>query len=709
MIRFCTLFLLGVLASANAQAAVMTLDIWGSTTPLYNHLSYAKEKNLGEGVDVTRIDVGKFEALPKGVPNFGFDSEKFWFAVEVVNRTEEERFVLENQYAPLDKLDIFIVRDGALVGQVLGGETRSMSTWSFRHFNFNTEVSLLKEVKYQLYFRVETESSVQLPVVLFQRDAYIDHLQSQSAVFYFYYGLMFVMVFYNLFLFLSTRELVYAPYLLYLIVYIVFQASLNGFAKLWLFPAEGTLVNTIFLVSNYLCCATVFDFSRRFLRIKLLNPSLERLMLGLSYFGVVAAICSTFLPYSIMVLGVVVWSILLPFTFVGIGTWAYKRSIPGSMAFTGAWVLLSVGTTVLGLKSSGVIPSTVFTTYAGQFGSAFQVILLSLAIGERFRVAQEERDASQKALLETYQQLDQELLNREKLLESNRQLVEDNRAASAQLIQADKLATMGTMVAGVAHDIASPTTLIGLSREHVLELLEKNDGLLEACFQDTDDPDTRDIYLEFQRYSEGMKAALTKIQLGASRIHAINTAIRNQSRSDSSLMPENLKALIDECLVVVGSRLKNLEVEVKVEPQLSVEIIRSQFGQVLMNLLANAADAVESHRSEGEAGRICVSASVGENGLALRIEDNGPGIPEELRAKILEPFFTTKELGKGTGLGMPIVIRILENHGFEFTISESDRLGGACFTISLINEESVERRTLRHLEDSVDEKCAHIS
>ena len=104
------------------------------------------------------------------------------------------------------------------------------------------------------------------------------------------------------------------------------------------------------------------------------------------------------------------------------------------------------------------------SAYAIQIGSALQVILLSLAIGQKFKIAQEERDASQKALLETYQQLDQELLNREKLLASNRQLSEDNRIASEQLIQADKLATMGTMVAGVAHDIASPTTLIGMSR-----------------------------------------------------------------------------------------------------------------------------------------------------------------------------------------------------------------------------------------------------
>ena len=117
---------------------------------------------------------------------------------------------------------------------------------------------------------------------------------------------------------------------------------------------------------------------------------------------------------------------------------------------------------------------------------------------------------------------------------------------------------MGTMVAGVAHDIASPTTLIGLSREEVLELLERNDGLLDACFQDADDEETREVYLEFKRYSDGIKAALTKIDLGVNRVHAINNAIRNQSRNDQAASMETLKSVVDECLVVVGSRLRLL-------------------------------------------------------------------------------------------------------------------------------------------------------
>ena len=146
-----------------------------------------------------------------------------------------------------------------------------------------------------------------------------------------------------------------------------------------------------------------------------------------------------------------------------------------------------------------------------------------------------------------------------------------------------------------------------------------------------------------------------------------------------------LRPVIDECLVIVGNRLKDIDVEVHVSDALSIEMIRSQFGQALMNLVANAADAIsDSKDGEGNPSRparIKISANQPGDAFFLIIEDSGPGIPEELRDKILEPFFTTKSLGKGTGLGMPIVLKILDAHQMTLTIDDSAQLGGAAFII----------------------------
>ena len=199
-------------------------------------------------------------------------------------------------------------------------------------------------------------------------------------------------------------------------------------------------------------------------------------------------------------------------------------------------------------------------------------MLLSLAIGERFRIAQEERDASQVALLETYNQLDEELLKRERLLDANAQLTEDNRLASEQLIQADKLATLGTMVAGVAHDIANPTSLIALSREQATETLQANIALIDACFGGVDDEETLKVYQALQSYHGQLRDALGRVELGTTQIAAINSAIRNQSRSDQKPTQEALNLLVRECLVIVGSRLKGIEVDVDISDRFFVRV-----------------------------------------------------------------------------------------------------------------------------------------
>ena len=170
--------------------------------------------------------------------------------------------------------------------------------------------------------------------------------------------------------------------------------------------------------------------------------------------------------------------------------------------------------------------------------------------------------------------------------------------------------------------------------------------------------------------------------LGADRINAINSAIRNQARSEQGLSSVLIRELIDECLTVVGHRLKGIAVEVVCPDDLVVELIRPQFGQVLMNLLSNAADAIVE-QDGGLDGRIKVAVeALGEMRCAINIDDSGPGVPPELRAKILEPFFTTKGVGKGTGLGMPIVLRILEAHEMKLEIQDAPELGGARFRMS---------------------------
>ena len=176
---------------------------------------------------------------------------------------------------------------------------------------------------------------------------------------------------------------------------------------------------------------------------------------------------------------------------------------------------------------------------------------------------------------------------------------------------------------------------------------------------DGNDEESRTVRRKFEELFKTCEKRLNDVTLGAERLEAISNAIRNQSRRDTSRELVLIKELVDECLTILSGRLHDIEVHVDCPEDLRVSFIRSQLGQVLMNLVANAADAVTG--GSVEEARILISAALNEDGTShISVQDNGSGIPIEKRQEILEPFYTTKEVGKGTGLGLPIVVSYLE-------------------------------------------------
>ena len=313
-------------------------------------------------------------------------------------------------------------------------------------------------------------------------------------------------------------------------------------------------------------------------------------------------------------------------------------------------------------------------------------------------------DAKSKALKETFDQLDEELKKRETLQAKNAELQRDNEIAAQQLVQADKLATMGTMVAGVAHDIANPTGLARSSLEMSADARQRFESFLTGLIPDDGASETKAVLEEIHQFFKTHAENEQDLSLAVERIADINEAIRNQARVDQSPSLVNVRSLIVECLTITKSRLTGIEVSIECEDSLEAMLIRSQFGQVLMNLLANASDAIREH---GTGGSITISVTNSEpEGFVLILEDSGPGIPQELRPKILEPFFTTKDVGKGTGLGMPIVLRILEMHGLTLAIDDSERHGGAKMTIQLSRDTSEGGTSLaQRAEPTVSNDC----
>ena len=185
--------------------------------------------------------------------------------------------------------------------------------------------------------------------------------------------------------------------------------------------------------------------------------------------------------------------------------------------------------------------------------------------------------------------------------------------------------------------------------------------LIEGIFEADDSDEARAVLQMFRQKFEKISKSESDIELGISRINAIQSAIRNQSRNDQEPISFALKELVDECLVILNTKLKSVTIDCKIPDDALFIGRRSQIGQVYTNLISNAADAVLERRETDKDFKPMILLGyegTGHGSQALSVEDNGTGIPKELREKIQEAFFTTKGVGKGTGLGMPIVLRI---------------------------------------------------
>jgi two-component system NtrC family sensor kinase len=239
------------------------------------------------------------------------------------------------------------------------------------------------------------------------------------------------------------------------------------------------------------------------------------------------------------------------------------------------------------------------------------------------------------------------------------------REIQGQLMQSEKMRSLGQLVAGVAHELNNPIGFVHAN----LQLLEGYVTRLIAAQEQGD---------RAERVREAIQKLLVRSREGTQRVKAIVQDLRTFSRMDQAELGDaDLNEEIERTLALMEPRFKSgIAVERDFGELPRVRCLPGQLNQVFMNLVMNACDALDG------GGRIAVRTRPTEGGVSLVFEDDGPGIPHEHRERIFEPFFTTKPVGKGTGLGLSISHGIVERHGGRMSV-ECPPAGGTVFRIEL--------------------------
>lgn len=276
-----------------------------------------------------------------------------------------------------------------------------------------------------------------------------------------------------------------------------------------------------------------------------------------------------------------------------------------------------------------------------------------------------------------------------------RQALVDLKESQAQLLQSEKMASLGQMVAGVAHELNTP---LGYVKNNVQLLRELSEPLFDLAAaqahlgQCLNDPacDEATLAEALQAAERARQQAVPEMLVedlqqlygdtlyGLEQIAELVVGLKDFARVDRAMSEEiDLNDCIRSALLIARNHLKD---KVDVVQQLGelprIACAPSQINQVLLNLLTNAAQAIDGM------GRIQIRSWVDEQGIHISLQDNGRGMPPEVMAKIFDPFFTTKPVGQGTGLGLSISYKIVRDHGGQIRVaSEPGR--GTRFLISL--------------------------
>ncbi|MEW6464225.1 hybrid sensor histidine kinase/response regulator [Pseudomonas sp. BMW13] len=362
---------------------------------------------------------GSFRLHDKPVLNAGYSRSVFWLRLDLQYLPRQEQgarsWLLELAYPPLDHLELYLPDDsGSFALAQRTGDALPFDSRQIRQNNYLFELSLEPGQTKRIYLRLESQGSIQAPLTLWSPNAYLEEQPGRIYVLGIIYGVLLVMLVYNLFIFLSVRDTSYLYYILYIASFGLYQISVNGAGIEYFWPDSPWWANaaTPFLIGS----AALFgcQFARSFLHTAEHSPWVDRLLLVLMASGAAVMILALCISYATALRLATYLALLFTVVIFAAGILAWLRGMRVARYFIFAWTAFLVGGIVNTLMVLGYVPNVFLTMYASQIGSALEVGLLSLALADRINAMKEERT---RILQEAGRKL--EALNQE-LADSNR-------------------------------------------------------------------------------------------------------------------------------------------------------------------------------------------------------------------------------------------------------------------------------------------------
>jgi two-component system NtrC family sensor kinase len=444
---------------------------------------------------------------------------------------------------------------------------------------------------------------------------------------------------------------------------------------------------------EYVLLIIVFFFLRKTLQSKILLPKIDKYLFVGFYISIVLLITSIIFDASKGVLGWIAHLMLIGLLYFSLTLNEFKpvKSIIYSIL---PFIIVNF------LKDSTEFINTNFYTVLSNYfetGIAFSIIWFFAMFfinkkqrkdieSEQLKAIEREKDFQQSEMLK--EKLEIQVAERTaELLSQKDELqiaLDELKSTQSQLIQSEKMASLGELTAGIAHEIQNPLNFVNNFSEVSNELIDE----MKEEFKKGDVEEGFAI-------ADYIKLNLDKINHHGKRADAIVKGMLQHSRSSSGVKePTDINALADEYLRLAyhGLRAKDKSFNATLvtnydETIGNIDIIPQDMGRVILNLITNAFYAVNEKKkqiADDYEPNVSVSTLKISNIVQISVKDNGNGIPQTALDKIFQPFFTTKPAGQGTGLGLSLAYDIVKAHGGELLVT-TEQGDGTMFTIQLTN------------------------
>ncbi len=643
------------------------------------------------------------------VPDLGLTSSTYWVRFILRHNATTHGLQVLVTHPEIEEFDGYVILPDQRVLHTVSGQARARQSWTHPDLDHLLRVPISYGEQATVLLRVRSQKQLQLPIYVGTADATMLKRSWRDGVAGSYLGIILVMMLYNLFIYFSTRDTSYRTYCIYIALVGITQANFMGMGKAFIWPDSTWFAVKASVILTVATAVMANLFMQHFINTRVHAPRLARL--SWIFYALFAAgltldfTVAPLLGYELLQISVGSMALYQ----MGMAIYVSKQGSRTAKYFLIAWCLFLLGIVIYLLKDFGILPYNEFTKYIMTFGAAAEVVLLSFGLADKINILRREKERSQAEALAASQENERIIREQNTMLEHKvkerthalEQSHEHLKHTQAQLVNAEKMASLGQLTAGIAHEINNPINFITSNilplRRNIKEIMEVMRGYQalppEGSAKELLELKELEARLDIATSIEELDGIIDSIAEGSSRTAEIVRGLRNFSRLDEDDLKEaDLNEGIRSTLTVLGPQYRDrIRFDLELNEIPKVECFPGKVNQVFMNILTNAAQAALA-RSGPWVSKVVVRTEQQDDHAIVIIADNGIGMTEDVKARIFDPFFTTKDVGEGTGLGLAIVYGIVQEHHGSISVESTPQVGTTFRIVLPMRQQNLRQR-----------------